>query len=195
MVGQVSNALRFSEINHTTASTSRTSKLIFVKASTSHYQVNWSNHSQHHFRFDCLSYFLHLTLVSTSVLTMFKAVHLLIKIIKMSVLSCATNHRSCEVWSVDYYHNCYSTCSKRWKAAHEHKWILEGTNSSYLFCMVSGLVSATENWVRLWAMIGFGVAGFPETSLTWRAQAPTPGDISCLSIFSFWFVFIQFKAV
>ena len=62
---------------------------------------------------------------------MFKAMNLMIKSISMCELSCVTNHKRCQSWSVDYYHNFYLTCSKSWKAAREHKWI-QGRKKEYL---------------------------------------------------------------
>jgi len=163
------NTVLFSEINNSTTWTSRTSKLTFVKSVLVTTKLIWSLSAS--FSIWLPFTFSLLTPVSTLVLAMFKGafsdqkVHLVIKIIKMSELSCATNHRHdrrCNVWSVDYYHNCFSTCSKSWKAAHVHKLILERKNSSYLFSILSALFQTTENWIRLWVMVVFEIARFPK---------------------------------
>ena len=85
------------------------------------------------------------SLASTLVLTMSKAMNLIIIRISTGELPCVTNHGRCQSWSVDYYHNFYLTCSKSWKAARENKWIQERKNSAYRFSIVSSPVETIAN--------------------------------------------------
>jgi len=77
----LSSTVLFSEINNSTISTSRTSKLICVKVSASRHQVDLIILS---ITFGLIAIHIFLkTLASTLVLTMFKAMNLMIKRITM----------------------------------------------------------------------------------------------------------------
>ena len=129
------------------------------------------------------------SLASSLVLTRFKAMNLIIKRISMCELPCVTNHRHDASLHQLISINFYLTCSKSWKADREHKWTRDWKNTALT---VSPLFlpqwrsnyrefSSPSSESCLWG------CPFPGNIVQIKAQACTPGDISCLSSFSFVF--------